>query len=422
MFDYLVPKADMSLAYGRLTMQSADRHSIQTQSVAQDPSLLVTLMWGDANDLTLWTRLSAHGTFGSFWSGPRQNRRWTHRKGVHLEDRSRQAVSSAPLRRMPFVPVEALSAGSPVLHDALLKRWDAKQSTVASANDDLLRVFDGPRVMFPDGFSREELSIRAVYYEAPASFTHSIGVVAGPVADRALLQFTAAYLRSSLGRYFLMMRGWKMLCERNAVHLTDIEAFPFFSADEAPNARLAKRALARVSERLDALARLDEITQRRTYETQRDDFDADVFDYFDLSTTERELVRETVEVLMPSIRPRGFASLNTVAQKRPGPVSYERYATALGDALTEWRQRTGGTGRFVIEVITSDPGRAAPIGIVRVTYKPKRTGPPRTAASVDTEAVLATLAELRRQGLTIMPVMRCNWCPMFKSGLETPCT
>ena len=36
-FDYCVPKADMSLALGRLTMQSADRHQLQTQSVAQDP-------------------------------------------------------------------------------------------------------------------------------------------------------------------------------------------------------------------------------------------------------------------------------------------------------------------------------------------------------------------------------------------------
>ena len=28
-FDYCVPKADLSLAYGRLTMQSADRHMLQ---------------------------------------------------------------------------------------------------------------------------------------------------------------------------------------------------------------------------------------------------------------------------------------------------------------------------------------------------------------------------------------------------------
>jgi len=36
-FDYCVPKADMSLALGRLTMQSADRHLLQTRSVAQAP-------------------------------------------------------------------------------------------------------------------------------------------------------------------------------------------------------------------------------------------------------------------------------------------------------------------------------------------------------------------------------------------------
>ena len=70
-FDYCVPKADMSLAFGRLTMQSADRHILQTRSVAQDPQLLVALMWGDANDMTLWARLDgARGTFSRFLERP----------------------------------------------------------------------------------------------------------------------------------------------------------------------------------------------------------------------------------------------------------------------------------------------------------------------------------------------------------------
>jgi hypothetical protein len=89
----------MSLALGRLTMQSADRHQLQTRSVAGDPQLLVTMMWGDANDLALWTRLIARGTFADFWKGPRELRRWINRKGIHLNDKSREAVSAEPLRQ-----------------------------------------------------------------------------------------------------------------------------------------------------------------------------------------------------------------------------------------------------------------------------------------------------------------------------------
>jgi hypothetical protein len=222
-FDYCVPKADMSLALGRLPMQSADRHQLQTRSVSQDPQLLVTMMWGDANDLAIWTRLTARGTFADFWKGPREHRRWVNRKGIHLNDKSRDAVSSQPLRNKPFVPIAALSAGSPLLHQDLLKSWPDEQKTVVGLNDGILSVFDGPRVLFPDGFSRQDHSVRAVYFDGPATFTHSIGVIAGKKEDAVLLQFAAVYLRSSLARYFLMMRGWKMLCERNGVHLSDVE-------------------------------------------------------------------------------------------------------------------------------------------------------------------------------------------------------
>lgn len=141
------------------------------------------MMWGDANDLAIWTRLSMRGTFANFWRGPREFRRWTYRKGIHLEDRSRVAVDPGPLRQMPHVPITALSAGVPVLHPDLLRPWPVMKDSVVGLNDAVLGVFNGPRVIFPDGFSREQQNVRAVYYAGPASFTHSIGAIAGPRSD-----------------------------------------------------------------------------------------------------------------------------------------------------------------------------------------------------------------------------------------------
>jgi hypothetical protein len=402
-FDYCVPKADMSLAYGRLTMQSADRHTLQTISVAQDPQLLVTLMWGDANDLALWTRLSTLGTFSDFWKGSRAVRRWVCRKGVHLRDNSRAAVSADSLRRKPFVPIAALSVGSPILHPTLLTKWPNGQTTVASVNDDLLAVFDGPRVLFPDGFSRKEHSVRAVYYDKPAVFTHSVGVIAGSKKDAALLRFAAVYLRSSLARYFLMIRGWKMLCERNGVHLTDVESFPFFDVDSAPNSQSAAKALAQISDRMAELARLPELNQALRYDELREAFDEDVFDYFDLSRNERILVRETVEILMPSIRPRSFKSLDTPAQKPARAADFKHYSNTLANALTSWRQRTGGKGRFHVNVVTNDPRRVGSAGIVRIQYTADGTTAATSAATIDDQIVQKTLLELRKLGLTIIP-------------------
>lgn len=402
-FDYLVPKADLSLALGRLTMQSADRHALQTRSVAEDPQLLVTMMWGDANDLAIWSRLSLRGTFANFWRGAREFRRWTYRKGIHLEDKSRIAVDPGPLRRMRHVPITALSAGVPVLHPELLGPWPVTKDTVVGLNDAVLAVFDGPRVIFPDGFSREQQNIRAVYYDGPASFTHSIGVIAGPKADAPLLKFTAVYLRSTLARYFLMMRGWKMLCERNGIHLADVDAFPFFPPADALDPEAAASALASITAQMETLAAQPELLQLAHYEAIRGELDAAVFAYFGLTAEEQTLVTETVEILMPSIRPRSFKSLDTPAQRTADDKDFGIYANALARALTAWRDRTGGRGRFRVDVVASDPARAGPSGIVKVSYAEKGRAAPDVAAAVNDELVIETLAALRKSGLRTIP-------------------
>jgi hypothetical protein len=402
-FDYLVPKADLSLALGRLTMQSADRHTLQTRSVAEDPQLLVAMMWGDASDLSIWTRLTLRGTFADFWRGPREFRRWVYRKGIHLHDKSREAVDPGELRKMPFVPIAALRAGSPVLHPQLLAKWPEAQDTVVGLNEGVRAVFDGPRVLFPDGFSKGEQNIRAVYYDGQASFTHSIGVIAGREEDAVLLQFTAAYLRSTLARYFLMMRGWKMLCERNGVHLADVETFPFFVPEDAPDPAAARDALLAVQARMAELMALPELEQASHYDELRDEFDEEVFSYFGLSGEEQTLIRESVRVLMPSVRPRSFKSLDTPAQHRASSEDFGIYAQALADALTAWRTKARGQGRFRVDVVASDPNRAGPSGIVRISYLGDSTDKPEVSASMNDELVLATLAELRNAGLCAIP-------------------
>ncbi|MBU9210715.1 SAM-dependent methyltransferase [Burkholderia multivorans] len=403
-FDYLIPKADLSLALGRLTMQSADRHTLQTRAVAEDPQLLVTMMWGDANDLAIWTRLTLRGTFADFWRGPKEFRRWVYRKGIHLRDKSRDAVDAGVLRKKPHVPIAALRVGSPVLHPDLLTKWPAEHATVVGLGPEILKIFDGPRVLFPDGFSKDEQNVRAVYYDGPASFTHSIGVIAGPKHDAALLQFVAVYLRSTLARYFLMLRGWKMLCERNGVHLSDVETFPFFGPNEAPNPEAAREALRTVQTRMTELASLADLEQMPRYGTLQGELDDAVFAYFGLTTEEQMLVRETVDILMPSVRPRSFKSLDTPAQHRvDGARDFETYATALAEALTAWRTKTRGQGRFRVDVVASDPRRAGPCGIVRVSYVQRPTGKPEVSTNINDDVVIATLAELQRVGLRTIP-------------------
>src|SRR5690606_32632323 len=125
--------------------------------------------------------------------------------------------------------------------------------------------------------------------------------------------------------------------------------------------------------------------------------------YFGLTADEKVLVDETVAILMPSIRPRSFKSLDTPAQQAADADDFSAYAHALAESLTSWRTRTGGKGRFRVSVVASDPSRAGPSGIVRITYAEKPTTGPVVNTRVNDNLVLQTLEQLRASGLRAIP-------------------
>ena len=400
-FEYCVPKADLTLALGHLTMQSADLHRLQTVSVSEDPQHLVSHMWGDANDVAIWTRLTARGTFAEFAKlAPGASHR-ACRKGITATKTANAAAADDEgLSSLPYINPEALATGSPILHPDLLERWPPEKHPVNPPGEPLLRIFKGPRVVFPDGFSQREPNVRAYYYDGPASFTHSIGVIASnDERDSPLLKFAAVYLRSTLARYFLMLRTWKILCSRGGFHLKDIKSLPYFEPDAAPNPAIARRALATVCRHMDEIANLPCSHQLAHYRKLRQELDRLVYAYFGLTREEQALVEETVDVLMPSIRPRSLNSLQTPAQRSVGSKDYNAYAKTLGESLTRWRTRMRGEGHFRVTVKGSGPGRDGPSGIVRVDYVRDKTADPEIEALVDDNVVLQTLAMLRGAGL-----------------------
>lgn len=398
-FDYIVPKAELSLNLGRLSVTSADRHALQTRSVAESPEILTTYMWGDAHDLAVLARLQAHGTFGEFWRGGAKAR-WVARKGIHFEDVHRKAVSAKDLAPLPFAPLEALKRGVPVLHRETLGEWPARQKTVVGLNAALMRVFDGPRILFPDGFSREELNVRAVFADGPITFNSSVGVIAGPQADADLLRFAAVYLRSKLARYFLMLTNTKMLTDRNGVHLKHVEPFPFFPPEAAPNPAAALVAMKAIVARSKTIEDLPVEAQREAYLGMLDELDQQVFDYFGVGSDERQSVLEAVDVLMPSIRPRAHKSLYTPRQRPASSKDVRGYAASLGQALTGWRDRLGGTGAFNVEVVSEHTNQPGGLGVVRIQYLPKGVGDAIVSTSIDDALTVEALKALRRERLS----------------------
>jgi hypothetical protein len=396
-FDYWVPKADLSRSLGRLTLQSSDRHQLQTQAVQDDPKLLVNLMWGDSFDLALLARLGSHGTLGELWTG--RNARWVARKGVHLEDKTRGKTDAGPLRLLPYVPIGVFTLGVPRLEPDLLTEWPVLQTTIAGTPEKYLSIFDGPRVLYPDGFSSEEPNIRASYIDVPAAFNHSIGVIQGPREDAPLLRFLAIFLRSNFGRYLLMLNCAKMLSERNAAHLVDLEPFPFFAPDQAPDPKAAHKALAAVLALDDAIQTTPGLTLKAQYELQRAAFDALVLDYFGLDEIERAVINETATVLSPSIRPRAYKRLATPLQAPVYREHLNAYSEMLAQVLDQWRDRLGGRGSFSVDVVATEPSRLGATGVVRVSYREGETTPSDTSLAIDRARVQEALLVARRMDL-----------------------
>ena len=79
-FEYWVPKADTSLAMGRLTLRGEDRQWVQTQRVVSNNQALTTLSWGGPVDVALCARLRLHGRLDDMANGRFGS--WQIRKGV----------------------------------------------------------------------------------------------------------------------------------------------------------------------------------------------------------------------------------------------------------------------------------------------------------------------------------------------------
>ena len=365
-FEYLVPKADVSLAFGRLAVHGADKHVVQTQAIAANNSELVTRMWGDDVDIALCARLRLRGTFEDLF----RSKQWLFRKGIHLKDRHAALVSASPFEGQPFVRPAALYH-APVIAADNLEVFPTLDAIPDFNTEEAALIFGkGPRVLFPDGPSAD-LEVRAAFTDQPMTFQHSVGVIASRrgEADADLLRFTAAYLRSDLVRYFLVMRVFQVLADRDRVSLRDLRAMPFMTPDSpgAPsNAAALVREAAALVKQIEAAPWLEQPTR---YQALRPELEQLVHAYFGLTQEESLLVQETTRYVLPRIRPYGFSSAMKAAHERTTPALQHDYAEQLMQSLNHWRDTLGGQGAFAVETLTTRADRSGAFGLVRVTLQ-----------------------------------------------------
>ena len=321
--------------------------------------------------------------------------RWTKRKGFHRTDNSGVPSSSVPFHGLPFVR-PAMLYDAPVFDTCDAEPFPVEEiPTFVGRVDELLSVFSGPRIAFPDGPAPDG-TIRAAYLDGPAAFMSSVGIIAGSEEDEDLLRFAAVYLRSDLVRYFTMMQLYQLLSDRDRISLQDIAAFPFYPPEQHPEPRAARRIIQKVADATRKLEEIPLLQRRHSWERQKPDFDRQVEAYFGLGGTAGAIVRETVETLRPLVRPYGMSAVYENARHRTSDDAVELYAAALRAELEACRDAVGGVGCFDVQVQLTNVERAGAFGIVHVTVGEVKS---RSDAERSDLAVHATVQKLAEAGL-----------------------
>ncbi|CAN5234929.1 N-6 DNA methylase [soil metagenome] len=391
--EYLVPKADVALAYGRLAIHGDDRITLPASTLYADERLFGLRYWGTEHDVALLRKCRRLGRLEDLVTETRDgDGAWLCNSGWVGPYKGYPGSDAGDLRDMRFLDARTLPHVGLMLAagDSALRSFPADDfSNIAFFGE--RELYRGPRVIWPDGVSAEG-EIRAVFSEAPFTFRHSIKAIGGPERDRSLLQFLAAYLRSPLAQYLMILGSHTVSGERPKLHKNELLAMPFVRPEHHPNPDRARSVLAQVSEVFQALADAPDHFRGGAYDYHRDRLNALVLDYFELDEDDRVLVLEMVERVAPSIQPSSTrpSDLLTPLLKHPSTDDLEAYRRKLQTTLEAWRDAAGGSG--AIKVSLQVDGKNL-LGAAIIELGATSTGPVGAITEAEADAPLWAIGE-----------------------------
>lgn len=399
-FQYWTPKADVSFAFGRLTLHGTDCNTLQTKQLQHDNAILTSLFWGTPQDLALIARLELRGQL----KHTLERDGWRTAKGFHKKDAAVDAddlVSVEPIKQMPYLNARRFRLDGPLLDESVLEHLPEGLTHVPGLSSEMLATFAGPRIVFKDGMTPER-EICAAFTSSDFSFNSSTGVITAPECDADVLRFLAAYLHSDLVRYLLLLSAYQVAFERERVALRDVKRLPFIHPEEHNDPECAKRIVAEVAGFIRTLEAALPFERQSKLAGWKYRAEALMAEYFGITEIERARIAEVVEFVLPSVQPPSLGGLLTPLQARVQDDQLQRYVAALVYELEQWRDAMGGTGCFDAALTVSSAQACGAIGILRLDVV--RDIPRQDAVSP--RVADAAVAELIRamQAKSLLPV------------------
>lgn len=361
-FEYWTPKADVSLAFGRLTLHGTDRHTVQTSALAQDNSVLTTLYWGTPQDQATIADLEMVGQIGDLLDEDG----WQMTKGFHLKDSSvNEPVSAKSIANVPYLDANKFALHGPLLDEGVLVGFPAKITHVAKLSEKIVGAFQGPRIVFKDGMTSER-RICAGYSSREFSFNSSTTAIVAPASEANLLRFLSVYLHSDLVRYLLLLTAYQVSFERERVSLLNVKRLPFVRPRDHANPERAEAIVAEVAAFVKKMEDSNTIGHESVFDAWRQHAEALISEYFGLSALQVARIHEVAELVLPGLQPSSYAKLLTPLQQRTTDQDLQRYVNNLLSELEQWRDAMGGSGGFSANLTVGSAQAHGALAILRL--------------------------------------------------------
>ncbi|PWG01856.1 N-6 DNA methylase [Sphingosinicella humi] len=387
-FEYWMPKVDISFAFNRLTLHEYDTLSLPRSCLVEDNAVLRRRFWGGRRDAGLVQRLAQLPRLGDAM----RDGGWIAAKGYHMRDGNKTA-SPEPLLHLRYLPTNALNSQSPVVDTALLTHLPVERGVASHGN---LAMYEGPRVLWPDGTS-PEIEVRAGFSDTPFCFSSAVGGLRLPEAERRTARLLTCYLRSSLAKYWLILTGYSASAERARVTVSEIRSLPFIRPEQHPRAEVAEQALTEANTQLARFERPGGMVfAQGAYEFARDGIDELIFRYFGLSEHEQILIRDMVDLVAKSLQPTSYPELHTPLQDPVQRDDVAAYLAQLQETLCRWSESSGGEGAISVARVDR-AGDRTPIDVVHIalgkTISEVMRSPPQAATVRELLTAIASRIE-----------------------------
>lgn len=393
--EYWAPKADWMVTRAEvITVGPEDRSTFGAQDVLSDlrgadaPQIWKRRMWATPRDWRLLDRLSTLPRLRDRVRRAKERaagKPWVMAEGFQPVGKGDVAAEAMGLLLPSKNFIRAKSSEIDLF--LLEKDFDALPVAgvmVRSGSNKRVNVFRGPHVLVAKGFTS------TAFTDADVSFQHALRGISGPPADRELLIFLAAYLRSRLARYFLFHTSSNWGVSRQEVHVEELLRLPFPVPEAQRNRKEAWRIVREVVRLVDgAASEAAGLMGDRAgiVAAASRSIEPLIEQYFDVLPVESPLIEDTVRVIIPSVRP---------TQRRPDVPTIMRadgrargkYVDRLCGTLNRWARRTG----FAIKGIHAGSEKLG-IGVAVLQRSRRGEGGPVPPIPAD---ILEALDKLRK--------------------------